>query len=284
MGDTEAALALAEQSLTLSAELDARREMADSLNLLGGVHSVLGHHGDAAHYNARAVALYQELGDRERIGAMLNHLGEHARLRGDYHAAAALYQEALKIAYETGNRNAEMACLSNLGGARVGLGEYRVAEYDLRRTIRWAEIAGQGGWLSRTYCFLAEACLEQDKVDEALTAARRALALGQEVGAPAFIGGAWRVLGMVAAQAAKPITMGDRAYDATTCFVEGMRIFTEMGAKGERARILRVWARYEMGRGDLARGKVMWQGARNLFAQLGLETEVERMVDLEERD
>lgn len=284
LGDAEAALALGEQALALSKELDAQREMADSLNLLGGVHSVLGHHGDAAHYNARAVELYQELGDRERIAAMLNHLGEHARLRGDHRAAAALYQEALKIAYETGNRNREMVCLSNLGGARVGLGEYRVAEYDLRRTIRWAEIAGQGGWLSRTYCFLAEAYLGQDKVEEALATARRALALGQEVGAPAFVGEAWRTLGRVAARAGRSITIGDRSYDATACFSESMQIFTEMGAKGERARILRAWARYEMGQGDVARGKAMWQGARNLFAQLGMELEVERMVDLEGQD
>ena len=63
-----------------------------------------------------------------------------------------------------------------------------------------------------------------------------------------------------------------------------MQIFTEMGAKGERARILRAWARYEMGQGDVARGKAMWQGARNLFAQLGMELEVERMVDLEGQD
>lgn len=279
LGDTEAALELGRRALTLSTELDARREIADSLNLLGGVHSVLGHYGDAAHYNARAVALYQELGDRERIGAMLNHLGEHARLRGDYRAAAALYQEALRTAYETGNRNAEMVFLSNLGGARVGKGEYRVAEYELRRIIRWAEIAGQGGWLSGTYCFLAEACLGQHKMEEALVVARRALALGREVGAPLLIGGAWRALGMVLARAARPIAIGEKTYDAAACFAESVQIFTEMGIEGERARTLRVWARYEMGHGYLARGKAMWQEARDLFVRLGMELEVERMKE-----
>jgi len=277
LGDAEAALELGEQALVLSTGLDTRREMADSLNLLGGVHSLLGHHGNAAHYNARAVALYQELGDRERIGAMLNHLGEHARLRGDYGAAAALYQEALKTAYETGNRNGEMAFLSNLGGARVGMGEYRVAEYDLRRIIRWAEIAGQGGWLARTYRFLAEACLGQDKVDDALTAAQRALALGQKVGAPTLIGGAWRTLGMILALVAKPIAINDQTYDAASCFDESAQIFTRIGAEGERARTLREWARYEMDQGDLARGESMWRESRAIFEQLKMELEVERM-------
>ena len=277
LGDAKAALGLGEQALVLSTELDARREMADSLNLLGGAHSILGHHGNAAHYNARAVALYQELGDRERIGAMLDHLGEHARLRGDYNAASALYQEALKIAYETGNRNGEMVFLSNLGGARVGMREYRVAEYDLRRIIRWAEIAGQGGWLSGTYRFLAEACLGQGKVDDALTTAQRALALGQEVDAPALVGGAWRALGMVLAKAAKPITIDGQTCDAVLCFTESVRIFTEIRAEGERARTLREWARYEMDQGDLARGEEMWREARDGFARLGMDLEVERM-------
>jgi tetratricopeptide (TPR) repeat protein len=212
---------------------------------------------------------------------MLNHLGEHARLRGDYRAAAALYQEALKTAYETGNRNAEMAFLSNLGGARVGKGEYRVAEYELRRIIRWAEIAGQGGWLSATYCFLAEACLGQHKVREALAAVQRALALGREVRAPTLIGGAWRTLGMVLAQGAGPIAIGGQTYDAAACFAESEQIFTEMGAEGERARTLRAWARYEMDQGDPARGKAMWQEARDIFTRLGMELEVERMRERE---
>ena len=277
LGDTEAALTLGEQALALGVEMDARREIADSLNLLGGVHSLLGNQGDAAHYNTRAVELYRELGDRERIGAMLNHLGEHAQLRGDYSAAAALYQEALKIAYETGNRNAEMVFLSNLGGARVGKGEYSVAEYELRRIIRWAEIAGQGGWLSRAYRFLTEACLEQHKMEEALAAARRALSLGQEVEAPPLIGEAWRAIGMVTAQLSEPITIRGRTCDAMACFAESERIFAEMGAEGERARTLRAWGRYEIDRGDPARGKAMQREAREIFERLGMELEVERM-------
>jgi class 3 adenylate cyclase/tetratricopeptide (TPR) repeat protein len=284
LGDTEAALALGEQALTLSTRFDARREMADSLNLLGGVHTVLGHQGDAAHYNSRAVTLYRELGDQEGIGAMLNHLGEHARLRGDYGAAIALYQEALKIAYETGNRNNEMAFLSNLCGARTGLGEYHVAEYDLRQIIRWAEIAGQGGWLSDTYRFLAQACLGQGKTEEALAAARRALAVGQKVKAPPLIGGAWRTLGVALGRAAEPIIIDGGQWDAEACFAESAQIFTKMDAEGELARTLRAWAEHEIEQGNHARGETMWQEARGLFARLGMEMEASRMAEVDSRE
>ncbi len=280
LGDMNSALMLGRRALSLSTELGARREMADSLNLLGGVYSMLGNQGGAAIYNARAIALYQELGDQEGIASMLNHQGDHARLRGDYDSAVALYQEALKIAYETGNRNGEMAFLSNLGGARVGQGEYQIAEHDLRRTIRWAEIAGQGGWLSSTYRFLAEACLGQGKVDEALVATRRALSLGKGVGSPPLIGGAWRVLGMVLTVANRTISLDGETYAAPDCLAEALRIFVQVGAEGDRARTLRAWARYEMDVGEQERGEEMWREARDIFTQLGMKMEVERMGDL----
>jgi len=277
LGNAEAALTLGQQALILSTKLDARREMADSLNLLGGVHNVLGRYNDAANYNMRAVTLYRELGDRERIAAMLNNLGEHARLRGDYQAAAPLYLESLKIARETGNRDGELVFLSNLGGARIGLGEFCTAEDDLRQTIFLAGTGVQAGFLSETYRFLAEACLGQEKMTEALAAARQALALGQKAEAQDLIGGAWRTLGMAAAQLAQPIAIGDETYNATDCFAESLRIFTEMGAQGEQARTLREWGGYEIEKGDSERGTALWQKAREIFDRLGMELEVHRM-------
>ncbi len=50
--------------------------------------------------------------------------------------------------------------------------------------------------------------------------------------------------------------------------------------EGERARTLREWAKYELAHGDKARGAAMWQEARELFARLGVELEVERMTIL----
>jgi hypothetical protein len=85
-------------------------------------------------------------------------------------------------------------------------------------------------------------------------------------------------MGVVAAQAAKPITIGDKTCDAVACFAEGAQVFTEMGAEGERARTLRAWARYEMDQGDVARGGAMWREARDLFARLGMELEVGQMA------
>jgi class 3 adenylate cyclase/tetratricopeptide (TPR) repeat protein len=283
LGNNEVALAVAEEALAFSTELGARHEMAHSLNLLGVIHGSLGRYEQAAHYIENALALFQDLGDRVWVVVMLNNLGENTRERGDHRAAVARYQEALTIAREIGSRDGEIMCLNNLGGAQVGLEEYRTAEANLRQVIR---MAGTEGWIgfSETYRFLAIAYLGRGRTEDALAAAQRALALGQEMGMRDFTGAAWRALGMVAAQLPEPVTIGDNAYDAAACFAESLRVFTEMGAEGEWARTLREWARYEMEKRDRARGKAMWREARETFARLGMELEVERMNVLQGED
>jgi hypothetical protein len=52
-----------------------------------------------------------------------------------------------------------------------------------------------------------------------------------------------------------------------------------MNTEGELARTLRAWAEYEIKRENRARGETMWQEAKDLFARLGMELEVERMAD-----
>ena len=293
LGDAAGVLALGEQALALSAELGdalaARRVQAWSLNLLGAAHMMLGHSEQAVHYYEQALALYRALGDRWGVGRVLNNLSVTAESCGDYAAAAARYQEALTIAREIGDRDGEMVYLSNLGGARVGQGDYAAAEAGLRQVI---EMVGAASWwlLSETYRFLAEACLGQGKTAEALDAARRALALGQETGNQEHIGGAWRTLGNCGARMAdfrldvpnlqSPIvrlSAHDKVSNPQSCYAESLRIFTEIGMEAERAYTLRDWARYELAGGDRDKGAAMWGEARAIFEGLDMPLEVARM-------
>jgi hypothetical protein len=67
------------------------------------------------------------------------------------------------------------------------------------------------------------------------------------------------------------------ATDPAACFAESLRIFTAMGAEGERARTLRAWGKYELARGDPACGAAMWQQARSIFGRLEMDLEINRM-------
>jgi class 3 adenylate cyclase/tetratricopeptide (TPR) repeat protein len=281
LGEVEAS-ALGERALAISRELNDRRLVAQSLNLLGAIACDL--HGDpeqAARHFEEAVVMFRELGDRRGVHISLNNLGYVAiQARSDYAVAVGLFQEALAIAREIGDRSFEMEYLNNLGGARVGLGEYGAAEADLCQAIHMAESSGGLQLLPEAYRFLAEALLGQGKVEAALAMARQALALGQEYNQPFHIGGAWRTLGMVAVHLPEPVAIKDQVYDAVACYAESLRIFTEKGIERERAWTLRAWAEYEMRQGDKVRGEAMWQEARETFARLGAESCVEQMANL----
>jgi tetratricopeptide (TPR) repeat protein len=278
LGDAAAVKALSEQAIDLSTELGeaAWRERARSLQSLGLAHQMLGQFKEAYDYIEQALALFRKLGDRRLVANMLNSLGETARLRGDYGLAFERYQEALNIAREIGNRAEQMAYLGNLGAARVGLGKYDAAEADLRQVIEMAGSAGYFG-LSENYRFLSEALLGQGKVEEALETSKTALALGQEAGGQEHIGGAWRALGLVAARSNKPLEVNGQTYDASACFDKSLSVFTEVGMQAERARTLRDWARYQRARGDESGGRSMWLEARDVFTQLRMSLEIERM-------
>lgn len=285
MGEMQQAMTLAERVAELSARLGDRSRIAYSLNLLGVLHSVSGDYDAAAQNFEQALEIFQSLENRGRAMPLLNNLGVIAEARGDYQAALDCYQQALSVARELGSRDGEMTYLGNLNGVRVRMGDYSQAEAGLRQVIRMAETSGWGA-LSYIYSHQAEACLGLGKLEEAIEAARRALALGREAESQEDIGSAWRALGRVAARLGEPVTVEgghdgpSKAYDAATCFAESAETYAKIGIEVERARTLRAWATSEFEKGDREKGEALWQEAKDIFVELGVHLEVQRMARL----
>jgi anti-anti-sigma factor len=296
LGKLNQAFTLAEQVLAFSMSLGAgaRREQALSFNLLALVTGQLGRHEESADYQEQALTLFREIGDHERVATMLQNLGVNASERGDYYTAVVLYQEALAVQREIGNRTGEMVILCNLGGAHVGLGDFEEAEADLRQLLRMAESSGRLMFLSQAYTFLARACLGQEKIAEALQAACYALALAEAMGHVEQMASAWRTLGLVAARPKalaaatllRQVEEDESCSDylaiietPAACFAEAVRILEELGSEGERARVVRDWAYYELDHGNDAGGECLWQEAHAIFARLNMPLELNRMAD-----
>jgi serine/threonine protein kinase/tetratricopeptide (TPR) repeat protein len=275
LGDAADAIGLCEQALNLAVELgaSASRERGHSLKSLGVVYLMLGQFVQAESCFEQAMELHRELGNRRGVGNLLNSLGEAARLRGDSAAAVRWYEEALIITREIGDRGNEMTYLSNLGGARVGLKDWRAAETDLHEVT--ARVGSDRFYaLSETYSFLAEACLGQDKLDEARTAVAVALELALETENPEYIGGMWRTLGLVAARTPEGLVINDETHDPRSCFAESLRIWTQVDAQAERARTLQAWANYERECGDETRYRELSSEAQEIFSRLKMEIEI----------
>ena len=285
LGEPRAALSLGERALAIATELNNRNEMARSLNLLGAANYVLGQYTQAQSYWENALKIFQELGNRQQGMDLLSNLGVIADARGDYETAFERYHSALEIAREIGYRDGEIVFLTNRGSEQVALGNYGAAEVDLRQAIQLAGI--NGSWcLPNTFNYHAEALIGLGHYEKALYSAQQALVLGEEDKTPEYIGMAWRTLGMVSEKLAKSISIKDPetrqtvTVDAEACFRKSEQIFAHAEIEMERARTLREWARHAFHIGDQEQGANLWQQARDIFAKLGADMEVQRMDDL----
>jgi class 3 adenylate cyclase/predicted ATPase len=289
LGEAQAALKLGEQALTIATDLNNEGEIGRCLNLLGAAHYVTGKYQQAEEYFDRALKISRELRNQRQGMDLLSNLGVIAEARGDHNLALERYQSALEIAREIGYRDGEIVFLTNRGGEQAALENFSAAEADLREAIDLAGAAGS--WvLALTYCYLAVACLGQNKNDDAISAAREALTLGQADGSPEPVGIAWRAFGMISERLGKPIisvndqdsiTGNGNSHSAEECFDQSVSILQEAGLDGERARTLREWAKFEIRKGNRDKGKALWQEARETFDKLGASLEVERMANLD---
>jgi tetratricopeptide (TPR) repeat protein len=279
MGQAGAALAAAEEGLTLSVATNRRELMGEILNLMGMItYYVLGRYGAALRYLDQALVIFREVGNRHAESMVLNNMGECARVQGDYASAVDLYQQAIDIAHDAGNSKIERFFRTNHCGALVGLEAYDVAVSELEKLIPAATV----NWrmLSEAHRFLAEARLGQGEDALALMAARRALALGVATNVFYDIGRAWRVLGQIAARLARSIRVrerDDRRYDAPACFAKSVEIFTDTEMPRDRALALWQWAEYKLSQDSATEGRKMFQEARGIFKRLNLPLLVARM-------
>ncbi len=183
-----------QQALELFRQLNDRRGMARTLELLGLDSYVLGDCVQGAQYCEQAVPMLRELDDRQGLANTLRTLSFRQRLDTeimgeiDMHELAGLSQEALEIARSCDYRVGEAAALHEAAACLCRVGKYgRGWEY-LRRALSVAEeiehrellISVHLVWGSEFYLGL----LAFAEAREHLEAARRS---AQERGSAAFM-------------------------------------------------------------------------------------------------
>jgi class 3 adenylate cyclase/tetratricopeptide (TPR) repeat protein len=273
LSDASAVLALGEQARKLCREFGNNSGLATSLKLLGVAHLQLSQFTEADRFFEEGLAIYEDLDDRRNTAAMFSNLGESARARGDYRRAEGLYEKALATVRQIGHRDSEAIYLSNLSAARLGLQKYEQVEADAREAL--ALVDGSDFCAhSETYAFLSEACLGLGKLNEALDAAQRALALARETENDLDLGIAWRTLGQVLAARNKNRLVNGATLDESHpgpdgCFVESHRIFKKINAESEAARTLSAWAEFDFQGGRAEEGNKKREEAQTIFRRLG---------------
>jgi non-specific serine/threonine protein kinase len=126
-GDYERSVAMSEESLALSRELEDEAGAVAALSNLGWA-ALLGNDlGLASALTEEAVALGRALGDTGGVARALLILGLAAVARGDHERATALHEESLELAREAGDGLAIALSLGMGAFASLGRGDYRRA-------------------------------------------------------------------------------------------------------------------------------------------------------------
>jgi DNA-binding CsgD family transcriptional regulator len=113
--DLTRAAALAEQSLALNREANARSCCTDPLGLLAEIHLVQGEQTRAREFAEECMAICREQGTGWGIALASIGLARILASQGDRAAARALYLESLALLHTIGNKVFIAACLEGLG-------------------------------------------------------------------------------------------------------------------------------------------------------------------------
>jgi len=127
-GDYAAAIAAAQQAITLSQAAQDRQIEAEGYMQWGSVLWRQGDYKAAQLQLEKALTLAQTEGNRYLETDSLRSLGVIAALQSDYATGMTISDQALQIDREIGNRQGEATALGNLGLASSRLGDYARAK------------------------------------------------------------------------------------------------------------------------------------------------------------
>jgi tetratricopeptide (TPR) repeat protein len=127
LGDTESALAIAEEGLALFRELDHKPGIAQALNAIGEVARFGGQDDRARRAYEECLTVAHQTGETRRIQLTLQNLAFLAQRAGDHAHALDLARRSLQLAQEMNNRLETSRCLAALTGSFAASGQPELA-------------------------------------------------------------------------------------------------------------------------------------------------------------
>jgi tetratricopeptide (TPR) repeat protein len=179
IGDLEAAITTANQSLSHFKAAAAELEVASLENELALVHLGLGSVERAREHAGAARATFERVGNDRWLAHVSETEAQIELAFGDPERAAEYAETALRLARATNNRKAEMSALMSLARARSALGAEGAIE-PLEEAAALARKHGRRGQLQTVLGELARLVADQGDLKRAFELSQEALAAGRE--------------------------------------------------------------------------------------------------------
>jgi predicted ATPase/DNA-binding SARP family transcriptional activator len=224
LGRFAEAAGLCQEALDWVAEQNGAPEAAEAeawvRNTLGMAFLHAADYPQAVANLQRSRALKRQLGDRLGEATLLNNLGVVYYHCGEDAPARDFYVQSLAIKESIGDTYGAAIALTNLALIETHLGEYDAAGEHLTAAEASAGTVGAGWLTPEIQRVAAQRYLAIGDHAAALRSAEEALASAEELGVPAFIGVAHRVLGQVKAAGFGDVQAADEHFETSLAVFE----------------------------------------------------------------
>jgi DNA-binding SARP family transcriptional activator len=240
---------------------DARSEGRARV-LLGRVHHMADHMGEALAEAARALALGRATGDPVIRGYALNLHGLLAIVRARYEDAAAYFTDALGTFRADGNRYGETTMLMNVGRAQLHLGQVGDAIAASEQAVRsWREL-GASLRLANGHYALGLALHEAGRHREALDRFHQARAMFEDGRQPYWVG-------MALFRIARTELAARLPHEAAAHAENALVLLREVAGDWRCGNVLAVLGQALHELGQAARARSCWTQALTILDRLG---------------
>ena len=154
---------------------------ANVLLRLGNIAYAMGEFAEARRYYRESLTLRKGTGDRRGIALCLNNLGSVADTMGEYEEAWPLYRESVAIKREIGDRRGLAYSLNNLGHLGWLVGEYATAETDLKECLTIFRDIGDRKGIAFALTNLGNLAYERQEYQQAQQLYEESLAISREL-------------------------------------------------------------------------------------------------------
>ncbi|MFF4453686.1 BTAD domain-containing putative transcriptional regulator [Streptomyces goshikiensis] len=177
LGRFREGIAAAAEALDLAVSLGDRHGEAYCRDLLGMLHSCLGHLAAGRSHLERAVELYREAGSNRQETYALCNLSSAYTWLGRHREAAAAAERAVAISRRLGARNEEISALNDLAIARLATRDHSAARSAAEQALELSDESRMPENLALTLALAADASLHLGRTRQAVAHADRAYGL-----------------------------------------------------------------------------------------------------------
>lgn len=250
--------------------------VASTLSNLGVLSVRAGQWDKARSFFERSLALRQEMGDVEGMALLHNNLAMLVLDQGDLDLAERHFRESLEIAepFKIGFHTAN----SKMGLARTLLkkGESEAAQETLTAGLAQAEAIGSQNIVAEAYRVQAEILLEGPALSETLAAAERAVSLAADTGDRSLEAAAWRVLSAIELQR-------ENAQAAREALAKAQQVLVDVTDEVEAGRVAAQAGQIHLYEGQFTQAKTDLQIAKQIFARLGANLDLQHVEEMSKR-